>query len=108
LDQGLTKQQIAVGIVVAVAAVFLYDFGSLLMQSHQLDVQAEAYTKQLQQLKAKNEDLKKQLDYVRTDEYVRAVAPEVLLMGDPNATYLMPVEGSAVPGGTPVPATKGP
>lgn len=102
LEQGLTKQQIAVGIAVAVAAVFLYDFGSLVMQAHQLDVQAAAYTSQLQQLKSQNEELKQQLNYVRSDEYVREVAPQILLMGDPNATYLMPVDR------TPVPTPKGP
>ena len=45
-------------------------------------------------LQTEGRDLQQRLDYVRSDEYVRSAAPDVLLWGDPNAKYVMPVEAT--------------
>ena len=57
-------------------------------------------------LQAEGKDLQQRLDYVRSDEYVRSAAPDVLLWGDPNARYVMPVE--ATPGAASKTPTKTP
>lgn len=92
LDHRLSMRQIVVGVVVALLAAFIYDFGSLVLRAHELDLQAEAYEKQIKALQVEGRDLQQRLDYVRSDEYVRSAAPDVLLWGDPNAKYVMPVE----------------
>ena len=91
-DHRLSKQQIAVGVVVALLAAFLYDFGSLVLRARDLDLQAEDYQKQNKALQEQSRDLQQRLDYVRSDEYVRSAAPDVLLWGDPNSKYVMPVD----------------
>src|SRR5512137_651741 len=92
LNHRLSIQQVAVGVLVALLAAFIYDFGSLVLRAHELDLQAEAYQKEIKALQAEGRDLQQRLDYVRSDEYVRSAAPDVLLWGDPNAKYVMPVE----------------
>jgi hypothetical protein len=96
-DHRLSKQQIIIGVCVALAAAALLPFGSLVLRAHELDVQAAAYQKEIQQLAEQNRELQKRLEFVRSDEYVRSVAPDILLWGDPNATYVMPVEGTPDP-----------
>jgi hypothetical protein len=100
-DPRLSTTQIIIVALLAVLVVIGVDFGGLLIKSHDLDVQAAALQKDIQQLDTQNVDLQQRLDFVRSDEYVRMVAPDLLLWGDPGAKYLMPVEGTPGPTATP-------
>jgi cell division protein FtsB len=102
-DPRLSKTQIIAVALLAVLVVIAVDFGGLLIKSHDLDLQAASLQQEIQQLDAQHVQLQQQLDFVRSDEYVRTVAPDLLLWGDPGAKYLMPVEGMPAPTATPKP-----
>ncbi len=105
MDHRLSRTQIIMVFVLVIVVIVLVDFGGLLLKFHDLDLQAAAVQKENQLLEEQGRDLQQRLDFVRSDEYVRTIAPDMLLWGDPAAKYLMPVDGSksattpTVPGG---------
>ncbi len=96
-DRRLSRQQILLVVCLALVVGFLVDFGSLILKAHDLDVQAAAYEKDKAQLDRQNLDLQARLAYVRSDEWLRIAAAELLLWGDAGAKFLMPVEGNPAP-----------
>ena len=107
MDHRLSKTQIGMVFLLVLLVIVLVDFGGLLLKSHDLDLQAAAVQKENQLLEEQGRDLQQRLDFVRSDEYVRTVAPDMLLWGDPAAKYLMPVDGKPAPTPT-VPGGKAP
>jgi hypothetical protein len=107
MDHRLSRTQIGLVVIVVLLVIILVDFGGLLLKSHDLDLQAAAVQRENQLLGEQGRDLQQRLDFVRSDEFVRTTAPEILLWGDPGAKYLMPVEGKPAPTPT-VPGGKAP
>jgi cell division protein FtsB len=104
MDHRLSRTQIVMVCLLVILVIILVDFGGLVLKFHELDLQAAALQKENQVLEAQGRDLQQRLDFVRSDEYVRTVAPDMLLWGDPAAKYLMPIDGKpattpTVPGG---------
>ena len=97
MDHRLSKTQIGLVFVLVILVIVLVDFGGLLLKSHDLDLQAAAVQKENQLLEEQGRDLQQRLDFVRSDEFVRTVAPDMLLWGDPAAKYLMPIDGKPAP-----------
>jgi hypothetical protein len=107
MDHRLSRTQIGLVVILVILVIVLVDFGALLLKSHDLDLQAAAVQKENQLLEEQGRDLQQRLNFVRSDEFVRTEAPDILLWGDPAAKYLMPVEGKATPTPT-VPGAKAP
>ena len=107
MDHRLSRTQIVLVFILVLLVIVLVDFGGLLLKSHDLDLQAAAVQKENQLLNEQGRDLQQRLDFVRSDEFVRTVAPDILLWGDPAAKYLMPVEGKPAPTPT-IPGGKAP
>ena len=97
MDHRLSRTQIVMVFLLVILVIILVDFGGLVLKFHELDLQATALQKENQLLEAQGRDLQQRLDFVRSDEYVRTVAPDMLLWGDPAAKYLMPVDGKPAP-----------
>jgi hypothetical protein len=107
MDHRLSRTQIVMVFLLVILVIILVDFGGLVIKFHELDLQAAALQKENQLLEAQGRDLQQRLDFVRSDEYVRTVAPDMLLWGDPAAKYLMPIDGKPAPTPT-VPGVKSP
>jgi hypothetical protein len=97
MDHRLSRTQIIMVFVLVILVIVLVDFGGLVLRFRELDLQAAAIQKENVLLDEQGRDLQQRLDFVRSDEYVRTVAPDMLLWGDPAAKYLMPVDGKAAP-----------
>ena len=97
MDHRLSKTQIVMVFILVILVIVLVDFGGLVLKFRELDLKATAVQKENQVLEEQGRELQQRLGFVRSDEYVRTVAPDVLLWGDPAAKYLMPVDGKPAP-----------
>lgn len=99
-DRKLSRQQIILALCLAVSVGLLADFGGLIVKAYNLDQQAAAYDQGMARLAEENRELQSRLNYVRSDDYVRAAAAELFLWGEPGGRFLVPVDG-AVPNSAP-------
>jgi len=93
----LSRQQIILVVILACIVGFLADFGSLILKARNLDEQAVVYEKQKKQLNDEYADLQSRLKYVRSDEYILATAPDLLLWGPPGARFVIPENTLSTP-----------
>lgn len=102
----LTAAKVVIGIAALIAVYFLFTFAGNAIKGRQLDLQEQALHSEIRAQQERYQELQALEQYLKSDEYIEAVAREQLGLVKPGETAIIAVP--TVPTPTPGPDAPAP